>query len=110
MDWTYLRRYPRVAVDLPAVSNLNSRLVPTRILTLGGGGLFLTVPEPAAVGTRFSISFRPAKHFSQIQVEVEIRHLIPGKGLGVEFIDLDPWYRQRLMTFILHRIKDSRKF
>ncbi len=110
MDWTHLRRYPRVSVDLPAVYTLNDRVGQTRILTLGGDGLFLAIPEPIALGARLSIGFRPAKHFPYLEVMAEVRNLIPGKGMGVEFIKVDPQYRQRLMTFILHRIGDTRQF
>jgi len=110
MVWTHLRKYPRVSVDLPAVYTLNDRITHTRILSLGGGGLFLANPEPIAVGARLSIGFRPAKHFPRLEVQAEVRHRIPGKGMGVEFIEIDPEYRQRLMTFILHRTGESRKF
>ncbi len=110
MDWTHLRKYPRVSVDLPAVYTLNDRIIPTRILSLGGDGLFLAIPEPIAVGARLSIRFRPAKHFPRLEVIAEVRTLIPGKGMEVEFIEIDPDYRQKLMTLILHRIGDARQF
>jgi len=109
MEWTHLRRYPRVSVDLPAVYTIDSLTKHTRILSLGGGGLFLANPEPIAVGSRLSIDFRPAKHLPHLQVKAEVRHQIPGKGMGVEFIEIDPDYRQRLMKYILHRIGDTRQ-
>jgi c-di-GMP-binding flagellar brake protein YcgR len=110
MEWTHLRKYPRVSIDLPAVYAFDGRTRRVRISTLGGGGLFLADPEPIAVGARLSIEFRPAKHLARLEVQAEVRYLIPGKGMGVEFLALDPEYRQRLMTFILHRAGETRQF
>ncbi len=110
MEWTHLRKYPRVPIDLPAVYTLNARTRRARILTLGGGGLFLADPEPLAVGARLSIGFRPAKHLPRLEVQAEVRYLVPGKGMGMEFLDIDPAYRERLMRFILHRAGETRQF
>jgi hypothetical protein len=110
MDWTHLRKYPRLPVDLPAAYTINACIGQTRILNLGGGGLFLANLESIAVGDRLSVGFRPAKHFPHLVVKAEVRNLIPGKGVGVEFIEIDPEYRQRLMKFILRRIGESRQF
>ncbi|HMD84086.1 MAG TPA: PilZ domain-containing protein [Terriglobia bacterium] len=110
MEWTHLRKYPRVPVDLSAVYTLNARTRRARILTLGGGGLFLADPEPIAVGARLSIRFRPAKHFPPLEVQAEVRYVISGKGMGMEFLDIDAEYRQRLMTFIIHRTGETRQF
>jgi c-di-GMP-binding flagellar brake protein YcgR len=110
MDWTHLRKYPRVPVDLPATYTNDTRIGDTRILSLGGGGLFLENPEPIPLGAKLSIGFRPAKHFPHLAVKVEVRSVIAGKGMGVEFIDIDPEYRQKLMKFILRRIGEARQF
>jgi hypothetical protein len=110
MEWTHLRKYPRVPVDLPAVYTLNDCTRQARILSLGGGGLFLADPEPSTVGASLSVGFRPAKHFPQLHVKAEVRYVISGKGMGVEFIDLDCEYRQKLMAFILHRMGSARQF
>jgi hypothetical protein len=110
MEWTYLRKYPRISVDLPAVYTLYDHIRHTRILTLGGGGLFLAIPDPIAVGARLSIEFRPTARSPYIEVTAEVRNEIPGEGVGVEFVEIDPAYRQRLMTFILQRIADNRQF
>jgi len=110
MEWTHLRKYPRVSIDLPAVYTFNGRTRRARISTLGGGGLFLADPEPIAVGARLSLEFRPAKHLARLEVQAEVRYLIPGKGMGVEFLEIDPEYRQRLMAFILHRAGETRQF
>jgi len=110
MEWTHLRKYPRVSVDLPAVYALDAEIRHTRILTLGGGGLFLAYSEPMAVGARLTIGFRPAKHFPHLQIKAEVRYQIPRQGVGVEFIEIDPEFRRRLMTLILHRIGSNRQF
>lgn len=110
MDWTYQRKYPRVSVDLPAVYTLYDHVRHTHILTLGGGGLFLAIPDPVAVGAQLSIEFRPTTRFPYIEVTAEVRNLIPGEGMGVEYVEIDPADRQRLIKFILHRIADNRQF
>jgi c-di-GMP-binding flagellar brake protein YcgR len=45
-----------------------------------------------------------------LQVKAEVRHLIPGKGMGIEFTEIDPEYRQKLMAFIIHRMGSARQF
>jgi hypothetical protein len=79
-------------------------------VTLGGGGLFLADPEPPAVGASLSVGFRPAKHLPHLQVKAEVRYLIPGKGMGIEFTDINPEYRQKLLAFIIRRMGSARKF
>ena len=109
MDWTHLRKYPRVSVDLPAVYTLGGRSERTRILTLGGGGLFLGIPETLPLGAKLVVSFRPAKHFPPLELEAQVRHVIPGEGVGVDFPAITAEHQQKLMKLILHRIGDSRK-
>jgi c-di-GMP-binding flagellar brake protein YcgR len=110
MEWTHLRKYPRVPVDLPAVYTLHARTKRARILTLGGGGIFLADPEPINVGTRLTIRFRPAKHFPPLEVAAEVRYQVPGKGMGIEFLEIDSAYRQKLMRFIIHQMGETRQF
>lgn len=110
MEWTHLRKYPRIVVDLPAIYTLDARTAHTRILTLGGGGLFLGITNPLTAGTQVNVRFRPVKHLEPLQVMTVVRYQIPGKGTGVEFLEIDPEYRQKLMKFILHRIGVTRQF
>ena len=76
----------------------------TRVRTLSMGGLFLTVPDPPAVGTKLRLVFEVPG--GSVQAEAIVRNTVPGQGAGVEFtrMDLkDKLLLQKLMNRLLRR-------
>lgn len=57
------------------------------VKTLGMGGLFISAPNPPAVGTKLRLAFEVPG--GSVCAEAVVRDIIPGEGLGVEFIRMD---------------------
>jgi c-di-GMP-binding flagellar brake protein YcgR len=104
------RKYPRVEVNLPVDYTKEGDTTHARLLTLGGGGLFLGVAEPLALGTELSVRFRPARHLPVVQAKARVRYQLPGQGIGIEFTDISPEHREMVLRLILRRISEQRRF
>ncbi len=103
------RKYPRMNVSLPVDCVVGEKSSRERALTLGGGGMFLAIAEPPAVGAQITVRFRPAKHLDIIEAKGRVCYQVPGKGIGVEFTDIKPEFRQALLRFILGKKGDKRR-
>lgn len=92
------RRYQRVGLSKGpwvAWQGLGGRTV-SRASTLGLGGLFIEVPEPAEIGTGLKIVFNvPA---GEVRARAMVRNSEPGRGMGVEFVFMGTAHRARLAT------------
>jgi hypothetical protein len=64
-----------IAIDLPDLS--------TR-------GMFIPTQRDFPIGSVLKIRFRLPRSNFQISVRAEVRHRIPGSGVGVEFLELSP--------------------
>ena len=51
-------------------------------------GMFISTPRYFPVGTVLKLKFRLAITGAEIQSRGEVRHFIPGVGVGVEFVEL----------------------
>jgi len=78
-------------------------------LTLGGGGLFLEGSLPIPRGDELTVRFRPAKHFPVIEARARVLYESPGKGTGIEFVELKQEDRRRILHLLVHRFQDKRK-
>jgi c-di-GMP-binding flagellar brake protein YcgR len=87
------------------VENRSGRAVTS---TLGGGGLFLTEVEGLEPGIELSIWIRPARHQPVIQAKAVVRYVVAGQGAAVEFTEISPEDRQRLLRFIHQKTGDRR--
>ena len=104
------RKYPRVEVNLPVDYTQEGDTNRARLLTLGGGGLFLGVEEPLALGTELIVRFRPAKHLPVVQATAQVRYQVPGEGIGIEFTDISPEHREMVLRLIHRLIAEKRRF
>jgi c-di-GMP-binding flagellar brake protein YcgR len=108
MGKAYLRRYPRisvrVAVDYTAGEE-SSRCIAGN---LGGGGLFLANVAGLEPGKQISVRFRPAKHLPMIQAKASVRHLIAGRGTGIEFAEITEEDRHKILRLIHQKTGDRR--
>ncbi len=103
------RRYPRDRVSLRVECGRHDGVAIARASSLGGGGLFLEQNDLTNLGSELDVRFRPAKHIPTIEAHVRVRHQIPGKGSGVEFLEIRPEDRQNILRLILHRETDKRR-
>ena len=74
--------------DLSVIYEGSSGELPVRPPDLSTHGMFIHVPRELPVGSVLKISFRLQRSGFQVNVRAEVRHCIPGTGLGVEFLDL----------------------
>jgi hypothetical protein len=66
----------------------------SRVRNLSSGGLFVHTRKSRAVGAKTSLHFLVEE--GQIRAEAVVRHLKPGRGLGLEFTAVREEDRQRL--------------
>jgi c-di-GMP-binding flagellar brake protein YcgR len=103
------RKYPRVQVKLAIEYTCGGGTLRGRVLTLGGGGLFLELPEPVASGTELTLRFRPAKHLPVVEAKARVCYQVPGEGVGIEFTEMSPEHRDIILRLIHHRLADNRR-
>ncbi len=75
----------------------------TRVQTLGKGGVFITSPNPPAVGTVLRIVFEVPG--GNVRADGIVRSVVPGKGMGVEFTKLGPQDRILLDKLLKRLLK-----
>jgi c-di-GMP-binding flagellar brake protein YcgR len=110
MEPTRARKYPRIAVDLPVEYFAESGTDRTRALMMGGGGMFLRTAQPLVPGTDLLVRFRPAKHLPVVEAKARVCYLVPGRGIGVEFTDIQSQHRRHILRLIHHRNARQRHF
>ena len=108
MGKTYLRRYPRIEVRMGVHYTVGKDWLRCVANTLGGGGLFLTQVEGLEPGQEISVRFRPAKHLPMMQAKASVRYVIPEQGAAIEFTEINPDDRQKILRLILQRTGDRR--
>ena len=59
----------------------------SRVRTIGMGGLFISTPNPAPVGTKLLLAFQVPG--GNVRPEAIVRDVAPGQGMGVEFTKLE---------------------
>ncbi len=106
----HLRKYPRIQVNFSVQCVVDRSPFRGRALTLGGGGLYIETHQSLPPGSALKLRFRPAKHLPVIKVEARSRWERPGEGAGVEFTEIDPHDRQRILRLILRRVRERRQF
>ena len=66
----------------------------SRVRDLSSGGLFVQTKKSRAVGAKTNVHFLVEE--GQIRAEAVVRHVRPGRGLGLEFTAVQEEDRQRL--------------
>jgi len=90
------RRYDRIGLPkgLLVVWEAAGNRTVSRVATLGLGGLFIEVPEPAPAGELLKLFFKIPS--GDVRARAMVRDSHPGKGMGVEFTSMKPDDRARL--------------
>ena len=95
------RRFPRVEVSFHVdvwVDGAEAR-VNGRLVVLGGGGAFLELDDRYPISSSLRLRFALAT-LGEIGCRAMVRYVIEGKGVAVEFLDMDPGERDRIMVFV----------
>ena len=94
------RRYARVALPkgmLVAWQCVDGRGM-SRILTLGLGGLFVSTPDPAPVGTLVKLLFDVPG--GEVRARAIVKNIKLGEGMALAFIDMGYGDRARLNQLV----------
>jgi len=70
----------------------------SRAETIGMGGLFLHTPEPLSKGSIIELLFDLKA--GEVRARAVVRNQIPGKGMGVQFVQMQAADRARLNQFL----------
>ena len=73
----------------------------SRVKTLSMGGVFLLGPDAAPLGTELKLVFQVPGGI--VQADAVVRNIVPGEGMGVEFVRMNPEDRA-LLQRLLHRL------
>lgn len=95
-----MRRYTRVALPkgmLVAWQCIDGRGM-SRVVTLGLGGLFVSTPDPAPVGTLVKLLFDVPG--GEVRARAIVKNIKPGEGMAVAFIDMGYEDRARLSQLV----------
>ncbi len=109
METRKRRRYPRVDANFRVECSVGKEKVSTRATSLGGGGLFLGIGQQLVQGTELLLKFRPAKNLPVIEARAIVRYQLPERGVGIEFTEINPDHRQRILKLIYDRMGEKRR-
>lgn len=97
------RRFPRVTLPkgMSVAWHGSDLQLFSRVRTIGMGGLFISTPNPAPVGTKLLLAFEVPG--GNVQPEAVVRNVAPGQGMGVEFTRLE-LKEQLLLQNLMNRL------
>ena len=107
--YTTPRRYPRARVSFDADVSVGGRTIRMdgRLTILGAGGAFLELGKNYAIGSVVGLRFRIAE-LGEIACQAIVRNHLEGKGVGVEFLDIEPSDQERIKAFVEKRLATQR--
>jgi hypothetical protein len=74
--------------DLAVVYEGRSEEIPVRLPDVSPHGMFIVTPRRFAEGTVLTICFRLSRSNYQVRARGEVRFVLPGVGIGVEFMEI----------------------
>ena len=107
-----LRRYPRVGLGTDSAiwsevwqGQINEAAPVGGVLTvLGAGGAFVEVSEAYDVGSEVGLRFVLPGTRDEIACDGVVREFVPGRGIGVEFVNISPIDRERVRAAALNLV------
>jgi c-di-GMP-binding flagellar brake protein YcgR len=104
------RKFPRVPVRFPVDCRVGDKTFRARAAILGGGGIFLELPDAPEPGVEATLRFRPARHLPFIKAKAKVCYHLPGQGVALEFSEIEPEDRHLILRLVEHKKGDRRKF
>ena len=108
---TPARRYPRARVSFAAEVSVDhggkTIRMDGRLAILGAGGAFLELGENHAIGSLVRLRFTTAE-LGEIACQAIVRNGLEGKGVGVEFLDIEPSDQERIKAFVEKHLATQR--
>src|SRR5208282_6344933 len=99
------RKYPRIKVPKGMFVGWKSPAHHTvsRMQELGLGGVFVYTTEPETKGSTIEILFDVPT--GEVRARAIVRHVRPGVGMGLQFIQMRPEDRARLHRFLIAEVE-----
>src|SRR5271170_646855 len=99
------RRYPRIKVPSGMFVGWKSpgHHTVSRMQELGLGGVFVYTPKPATSGSTIELLFDVPT--GEVRARATVRHVRPGVGMGLQFIQMRPEDRARLHRFLMAQVE-----
>src|SRR5687767_7326419 len=82
-----VERYQLIG-DLSVVYEGSTDKIPVYPADLSTRGMFIPTTRVFPVGSVLKVSFRLRRSRFYVRVRAEVRHSVPGAGMGVEFLEL----------------------
>jgi len=94
------RKYPRIRAPKGMWVGWKSAAQQTTSLaeTMGLGGLFLHTPNPPSEGSNIELIFDLPT--GQVRARAIVRSLMPGRGMGIQFVQMRPEDRAKLHRYL----------
>jgi hypothetical protein len=74
--------------DLAVVYEGRSEEIPLRLPDVSAQGMFIVTPRRFAEGTLLKIRFRLSRSNYEVKARGEVRFVLPGVGIGVQFVEI----------------------
>ncbi|MBI3405714.1 MAG: PilZ domain-containing protein [Acidobacteria bacterium] len=97
MDFEERRRFPRYGFQTDAEIDWGSTILKAMVSDISIGGMFVVAANPLWVGATFTARLMLGEPMS---VNCVVRRVLPGRGMGVEFVTLSEDDRTRLSTVV----------
>jgi type IV pilus assembly protein PilZ len=103
------RQNPRVLVDIEVDYRSEETFLFAYITDISAMGIFVRTNAPEPPGTRLNLRFRPTYSEEPIECEGEVIWINPYRpgdrenlnpGMGIKFVDLDPWSKDRIQELV----------
>ncbi len=109
MDTT--RRHPRTnsvsfLVEVLGYSACFSTQDEGRLVVLGAGGAFLELSGRYPLGSMLRVNFKLPSTLVPVTCSAIVRFRLEGKGVGVEFWNLEPHDQKRIGTFVRQQLSE----
>lgn len=91
-DWNYLRAGPRIhsLQDISVRYEGHNEELAVRPPDVSRQGMFISTTQKFPEGAVLNLRFRLALTGAEIQTRCEVRYLLAGVGVGVEFVGISP--------------------
>ena len=89
LDGREVKRY-QLPSDLSVVYEGATEEISGHLPDLSIHGMFIPTPRVFPIGSVLKVRFRLPRSNFQVKVRAEVRHCVPGSGVGVEFLQLPP--------------------
>jgi c-di-GMP-binding flagellar brake protein YcgR len=87
------RKDPRYGFQVDALVEWDSQTLRTLLTDISMGGMFLATNKPLWVGSACSVQLLLGE---PLRVNCEVQRVIPGRGMGVRFVNLTEAAQARL--------------